>query len=189
MKDREYDKSKYKQDFPDEGYLNWKRVRINVPDDYRHNVKIMGVLLHDGNFVANGVLFLKDEFRIIDEDPLNLRRPTDYKEQPKEVKQIIIDLATEFGYGDPEYTNMDKVDYKFWEDCDNRRLVFVLANKLAKIEAENKEMKSLLSVLRRYDCDIEIDESEDCGYLVIEPKETGEFVKWEDVKKLLTEQI
>ena len=54
------DKSTYVQDFPDEGSFNWKSVKLNTPNDsYYHGHKIIGVVLHDGNFMINGVLFLK----------------------------------------------------------------------------------------------------------------------------------
>ena len=68
-----YDKKKYKKDFPDQGYFNWKTVLLKTPNNiYYDGYKITGVLLHDGNFMTNGVLFLADQFEIIDEDPLKL---------------------------------------------------------------------------------------------------------------------
>ena len=71
MKDRaNKDKKKYEQDFPDEGDFNWKTVRIVTPEDkYYNGWKIIGVVLHDGKFMIQGVLFQEDEFVIIDEDP------------------------------------------------------------------------------------------------------------------------
>ncbi len=70
-----YDKKKYAQDFPDEGTFNWKRVKLKTPNDPYYNGHItVGVVLHDGNFMINGVLFLKNEYEIIDEDPLNLSK-------------------------------------------------------------------------------------------------------------------
>ena len=69
-----YDKNKYKKDFPDEGYFNWKTVMIRTPKNvYYDGARITGVVLHDGNFMVNGVLFLKKQFTIIDEDPLDLK--------------------------------------------------------------------------------------------------------------------
>ena len=66
-----YDIKKYKQDFPDQGSFNWKTVRLKTPDNiYYDGHKITGVVLHDGNFMINGVLFLAGQFEIIDEDPL-----------------------------------------------------------------------------------------------------------------------
>jgi len=64
---------KYKKDFPDEGFWNWKTVKFTNPkNEYYKNSKIVGVLLHDGNFLTNGVFFEKEEFEIIDENPLNI---------------------------------------------------------------------------------------------------------------------
>ena len=68
-----YDKNKYKQDFPDQGYFNWKTVKLKTPDNIYYNEhEITGVILHDGNFMINAVLFLAEQFEIIDEDPLKL---------------------------------------------------------------------------------------------------------------------
>ena len=39
-----------------------------------------------------------------------------YKNQSIEVKQIVLDMAKECGYGHPEYSNLEEIDYKFWED-------------------------------------------------------------------------
>ena len=56
MKNKTYDKKKYEIDFPDEGYFNWKTVKFTNPAwGYYKNAKIVGVLLHDGNFLTNGV--------------------------------------------------------------------------------------------------------------------------------------
>ena len=68
-----YDKKKYEKDFPDQGFLNWKTVILKTPDNsYYDGLKINGVFLHDGNLMINGVLFLANQFEIIDEDPLKL---------------------------------------------------------------------------------------------------------------------
>lgn len=68
----EYNKEKYKKDFPDTGTFNWKTVKLKTPDNpYYDGHKINGVLLHDGNFMTYGVLFLKDEFEIINENPFD----------------------------------------------------------------------------------------------------------------------
>jgi hypothetical protein len=69
----QYDKKTYEIDFPDEGYFNWKTVKLKTPENiYYDGKKIIGVLLHDGNFMVNGVLYLENQFEIIDEDPLKL---------------------------------------------------------------------------------------------------------------------
>ena len=64
-----YNKETYKQDFPDVGTFNWKSVKIKTPGEYGDGGKIIGVVLHDGNFMINGVLYLPHEFEIIDEYP------------------------------------------------------------------------------------------------------------------------
>jgi hypothetical protein len=66
-----YDKKTYKKDFPDHGDFNWKKVKLKTSDNYYNGHKIIGVLLHDGNFMVNGVLFLASEFEVINENPLN----------------------------------------------------------------------------------------------------------------------
>ena len=74
MVNNKYDKKKYEKDFPDEGYFNWKMVRIKTPECiYYDGKRIIGVVLHDGNFMVNGMLFLASQFEIVDEDPLNLK--------------------------------------------------------------------------------------------------------------------
>ena len=69
-----YDKRKYEQDFPNKGCFNWKTVKLKTPDNiYYNGRKVNGVVLHDGNFMVNGILFLADQFEIIDEDPLKIK--------------------------------------------------------------------------------------------------------------------
>lgn len=69
-----YIKKKYEKDFPSQGNFNWKTVRIVIPEEpYYDGVRMMGVLLHDGNFMTNGVLFLANQFEIINENPLDLK--------------------------------------------------------------------------------------------------------------------
>ena len=54
--------SKYEQDFPTHGSFNWKTVILKLPNEpYYNNHKTMGVL------------FLSNEFEIIDENPLKLK--------------------------------------------------------------------------------------------------------------------
>ena len=68
-----YDKKTYEQDFPEHGNFNWKTVKLKTPTEpYYDGHKIIGVVLHDGNFMVNGVLFLENQYEIIDEDPLKL---------------------------------------------------------------------------------------------------------------------
>ena len=55
-----------------------------------------------------------------------------YKEQSEEVKQIILDMANNCGYGNPKYSNLEEIDYKFWEDVSHEDNVIDLAQKLAK---------------------------------------------------------
>lgn len=67
----DYDKKTYEEDFPETGNLNWKTVILKTPDNpYYNGHKIMGVVLHDGNFMINGVMFLKNQYEIIDENPM-----------------------------------------------------------------------------------------------------------------------
>ena len=54
-----YNKKIYEQDFPEEFNWNWKIAFIK-----EHKQKRAGVLLHDGKFMTNGVLFDKHEFKI-----------------------------------------------------------------------------------------------------------------------------
>jgi hypothetical protein len=68
-----YNKKTYEQDFPEHGNFNWKTVKLKTPTEpYYDEHKIIGVVLHDGNFITNGVLFLENQYEIIDEDPLKL---------------------------------------------------------------------------------------------------------------------
>lgn len=65
-----YDINKYKKDFPDHGSFNWKTVKLKTPNNsYYDDHKIIGVVLHDGNFMTNGVLFLKEQYEVINENP------------------------------------------------------------------------------------------------------------------------
>ena len=58
------EKKKYKKDFPATGSFNWKTVRLITPEfSYYNNHKIMGVVLHDGKFCTNGIIF--ENFEII----------------------------------------------------------------------------------------------------------------------------
>ena len=50
---------------------------------------------------------------------------------------------------------------------------------------ENKEIIEKLSNLKRYTCDIEINDDDNAGYLTIKEQKSGEFVKWSDIKKIL----
>ena len=59
-----------------------------------------------------------------------------YKEQNNRVKQIIMNLAIDAGYGHPSYTNFDEIDYKFWEDCHQKDSVIILAQMLDKARKE-----------------------------------------------------
>ena len=68
-----YDKSEYERDFPDHGDFNWKRVVLKTPEiPYYDGHKVIGVVLHDGNFMVNGVLFLSHQFEVIEGDPVNV---------------------------------------------------------------------------------------------------------------------
>jgi hypothetical protein len=62
------------------------------------------------------------------------------------------------------------------------------------VEVDNTDKKlhisdviSRLSNLKRYECDIEIDEYEGGGFLTTKMSKCGKFVKWEDIQKLLND--
>jgi len=70
----DYNIDDYKVDFPDEGTWNWKVIELtNADNSYYQGHKTTGVLLHDGNFMINGVMFEKHEFIVIDHDPMNMK--------------------------------------------------------------------------------------------------------------------
>jgi len=57
-----------------------------------------------------------------------------YETESKEVKQVIRLLAIDAGYGDPEYTNENEIDYKFWEDTSYQNSVIILARRIVELE-------------------------------------------------------
>ena len=60
---KDYDSKEYAIDFPDDIDWNWGTVVIKTPHEpYYDGCKITGVLLHDGCFLVNGVLFEQNEF-------------------------------------------------------------------------------------------------------------------------------
>lgn len=72
---KDYSEKDYRQDFPDQGTWNWKLVQItNCENSYYENHKTVGVVLHDGNFMVNGVMFEKHEYTIIDHDPMGMEK-------------------------------------------------------------------------------------------------------------------
>lgn len=64
----------------------------------------------------------------------------EYTTLSKEEKQIVIDLAKEFGYGHPKYTNFDEIDYKLFEDGDTEEIIYYFAKKLAKANLINQAL-------------------------------------------------
>ena len=52
-------------------------------------------------------------------------------------KQIVIDIATQYGYGHPAYTNLKEIDYKFFEDCDMEAVVYNMAVMIDLLEQQN----------------------------------------------------
>lgn len=91
----EYNKEKYKKDFPDTGTFNWKTVKLKTPDNpYYDGHKINGVLLHDGNFMTYGVLFLKDEFEIINENPFDdtVSHKSNMEKLYEDIKERMLEL-------------------------------------------------------------------------------------------------
>jgi len=70
-----YDKETYKQDFPKHGDFNWKTVKLKTPEKpYYDGHRIIGVVLHDGNFMTSGVLFLENQYEVINEEPFNINK-------------------------------------------------------------------------------------------------------------------
>lgn len=53
-----------------------------------------------------------------------------YADLTIEEKDILIKLATDAGYGCPEYTNHKEIDYKFWEDTDYEESVCLLVKEI-----------------------------------------------------------
>jgi hypothetical protein len=93
---------KYEKDFPEHDTFNWKTVRLITPENvYYGNHQIIGVLLHDGRFVTNGVFFEPNQFEVIDEDPLNII--------PKEVKQE---------------ERVKEIANQAWKDCANAHRLY-----------------------------------------------------------------
>jgi hypothetical protein len=69
MSTSNYDKKLYEKDFPD-NISDWKwRIARLYPKDKYIRQEIVGVVLHDGKFVTNGILFEKNEFKIIGKWP------------------------------------------------------------------------------------------------------------------------
>jgi hypothetical protein len=61
-----YNKKKYSSDFEKEDF-NWVLAQItDSTQEYYNGMKIIGVLLHDDNFLVNGVLFDKKEFVVLE---------------------------------------------------------------------------------------------------------------------------
>ena len=68
-----YNKKTYKQNFPKHKNFNWKTIKLKTPTKpYYNKHKIIKIILHNKNFMVNGVLFLENQYEIIDEDPLKL---------------------------------------------------------------------------------------------------------------------
>lgn len=59
---------------------------------------------------------------------------TAYKDLSMDEKLVVIKLATDANYGDPDYTNLDKIDYKFWEDCSHEESVCLMAKDIVKLK-------------------------------------------------------
>lgn len=54
--------------------------------------------------------------------------PSDFT---KEEKQILIDFMTEAGYG--KYTDMENLDYKFFEDTSHAENLFLMVREIAEL--------------------------------------------------------
>ena len=73
-----------------------------------------------------------------------------YKDQQVEVKQIVLDMARECGYGYPAYSNLEEIDYKFWEDVPHEDNVIDLAKKLAKSRSVIKTLLDKIEFCSQY---------------------------------------
>jgi hypothetical protein len=75
----EYDRTKYNQDFPSIGNFNWVAVQVTTPNDkYYDGCKLTGVLLHDGNFMGNNMLFSPNEFKILSKETEEIKELLGY---------------------------------------------------------------------------------------------------------------
>ena len=54
-----------------------------------------------------------------------------------EVKEILYELACEFGF--EEYSTVDEIDYKFWEDVEAKDIAKALAQKV--VDERKKPLK------------------------------------------------
>lgn len=117
------EEDKYKQDFPKFGNFNWKTVKLKTPKKpYYDGFKICGVVLHDGNFVTNGVLFEKGEFEIVEEDPFHNQKDT------------LTDLGSEY----PHYCDNDE----------ERNEVMIPHYKLNYAEAPSMDIDETIEILK-----------------------------------------
>ena len=57
-----------------------------------------------------------------------------YSDLTIEEKDIVIKFATDAGYGHPEYTNHNEIDYKFWEDTDHEESVCLLVKEITLLK-------------------------------------------------------
>lgn len=62
----------------------------------------------------------------------------DFKELPEEVRQVVFEAACELGY--EEYSSIDKIDYKLFENVESRDLVYLLAEKIVEITKQKIEL-------------------------------------------------
>ncbi len=77
---REYDRTKYNQDFPSAGNLKWVAVQVIAPDDiYNDGRKLTGVLLHDGNFISSGTLFFPHEFKVLEKETEEIKELLNFR--------------------------------------------------------------------------------------------------------------
>lgn len=60
-------------------------------------------------------------------------------EYPQNVKQIIYNLACDFGF--EHYSTIDKIDYKFWEDIQSQDIAYALASRIAELESNLSSLK------------------------------------------------
>lgn len=81
--------------------------------------------------------------------------PADYT---KHEKQILISIMEERGYGHPDYTNENELDYKFFEDTDMSDHLFTLVREIAKLREYKLASEFALIKLEKSGCHLCFDD-------------------------------
>lgn len=90
--------------------------------------------------------------------------PSDYT---KHEKEILINIMTECGYGHPDYTNENVLDYKFFEDLDMTENTFILVREIAKLREYKFATEFAIKKLESNGCHLCFDtlQSDALGFL------------------------